>query len=130
VGRQDQPRGAQVHVMQCNAMQLSDQKGCSQDPPLLRPYLRVNSGGKGNLLEYLANLRPFGGKQIYLFVCLFVMAVAFEQILICCSLGPRCSAVITVLSIMLQLSLKLYLWFGKGYVKIVAQYKFLLHRWQ
>jgi len=42
VGRQGQPRGAQVH-----AMPLSDQKGWSQDPPLPRPHLRVGSGGKG-----------------------------------------------------------------------------------
>ena len=40
VGRQDQPRGAQVH-----AMHLSDQKGWSQDPPLPGPHLRL-SGSK------------------------------------------------------------------------------------
>ena len=42
VGRQGQPRGAQVL-----AMHLSDWKGCSQDPPLPRPHLRVSSGGEG-----------------------------------------------------------------------------------
>ena len=42
VGRQGQPRGAQVH-----AMQLSDWKGWSRDPPLPRPHLRVGSGGGG-----------------------------------------------------------------------------------
>ena len=42
VGRQGQPRGAQVH-----AMHLSDQKGLSQDPPLPRPHLRVDRGGIG-----------------------------------------------------------------------------------
>ena len=42
VGRQGQPRGAQVY-----AMCLSDSKGWSQDPPLPRPHLRVGSGGKG-----------------------------------------------------------------------------------
>ena len=42
VERQGQPRGAQVH-----AMQLSDRKGWSQDPPLPRPHLRAGSGGKG-----------------------------------------------------------------------------------
>ena len=39
VGRQGQPRGAQVHVMY-----LSDWKGWSQDAPLPRPHLRVGSG--------------------------------------------------------------------------------------
>ena len=42
VGRQGQPRRAQVY-----AMQLSDQKGWSQDPPLPRPHLRVGSRGEG-----------------------------------------------------------------------------------
>ena len=46
VGRQGQPRAAQLH-----AMYLSDQKGWSQDPPLPRPHLRVDSGGEGILLE-------------------------------------------------------------------------------
>ena len=63
VGRQDQPRGAQVH-----AMHLSDQKGWSQDPPLPRPHLRVGSGGKSILLEIPAHLRPSKGKQIF-FLC-------------------------------------------------------------
>ena len=42
VGRQGQPRGAQVH-----ARHLSDWKGWSQDPPLPRPYLRVGIVGEG-----------------------------------------------------------------------------------
>ena len=46
VGRQGQPRGAQLH-----AMPLSDWKGRSQDPPLPRPHLWVGSGGKGILSE-------------------------------------------------------------------------------
>ena len=49
VGRQGQPRGAQVY-----AVQLSDQKGWSQDPPLPRPHLRVGRGGKDILVEILA----------------------------------------------------------------------------
>jgi len=48
VGRQGQPRGAQV-----NAMYLSDWKGRSQDPSLLRPHLRVGSGSKGIFLDVL-----------------------------------------------------------------------------
>jgi len=52
VGRQGQLRGAQVH-----AMDLSDWKEWSQDPPLPRPHLRVGSGGKGLLLESPAYLR-------------------------------------------------------------------------
>jgi len=43
VGRQGQPRGAQVH-----AIYLSEQKGWSQEPPLPSPHLRVGSGD-GNI---------------------------------------------------------------------------------
>jgi len=57
VGRQGQRRGAQVH-----AMQLSDEKGWSQDSPLSRPHFRVGSGSKGILLEIPAYLRPSKGK--------------------------------------------------------------------
>ena len=57
VGRQGQPRGAQVH-----AMNLSDQKGRSKDPPLPRPYLRVCNGGEGILLVIPAHLRLSKGK--------------------------------------------------------------------
>ena len=60
VGRQGQPRGAQVH-----AMHLSDQKGWSQDPPLPRPHLRVSSGGKDILLEIPTCLRSSRGKQFF-----------------------------------------------------------------
>jgi len=41
VGRQGQPRRAQVH-----ATYLSDWKGWSQDATLPRPHVRVGSGGK------------------------------------------------------------------------------------
>jgi len=57
VGRQGQPRGAQVH-----AMDLSDHKGRSQDPPLPTPHLRVGSGGKGILLEIPVYCRFSVGK--------------------------------------------------------------------
>ena len=87
--------------MQCNAMQLSDWKGCSQAPLLPRPHLRVGSGGKGILLEIPTYLRPSEGKQLISFISM-PTAVAFEQILTCCSLGPCCSAVVAVLSIVLQ----------------------------
>ena len=46
VGRQGQPRGAQVH-----AMYLSDEKGWSRDAPLSRPHVRVGSGGQIISLE-------------------------------------------------------------------------------
>ena len=39
LGRQGQPRGAQVH-----AMHLNDGKGWNQDPPLPRPHLRAGRG--------------------------------------------------------------------------------------
>ena len=63
VGRQGQPRGAQVY-----AMCLSDG---SQDPPLPRSHLRVGSGGEGVLLEIPAYLRPSEGKQLF-FLCFCV----------------------------------------------------------
>jgi len=53
VGRQAQPRGAQMH-----AMRLSDLKGWSQDPPLPRHHLRVGREGKCIFLEISAYLRP------------------------------------------------------------------------
>jgi len=59
VGRQAQPRGAQVH-----AVHLNDQKGWTQDPPLPRPDLRVDSGGRGILLESCVYLRLSEGKEI------------------------------------------------------------------
>ena len=96
VGRQGQPREAQVQ-----AMQLSDWNGWSQDSPLPRPHLRVGRGGKGILLEIPAFLRFSEGKQFLSFIPVLT-AVIFEQILPCCSLGPCCSAVIFVLSIVLQ----------------------------
>ena len=86
LGRQGQPRGAQVH-----AMQLSDQKGWNQDPPLLRPHLRVGSEGIDISLEIPMYFRPFVGKQI---LSCIPTAVAFEQVLTCYSLGPCCSSVI------------------------------------
>jgi len=46
VGRQGQPREAQVR-----AMHLGDWKRWSQDPPLPILYVRGGSGGKGSLLE-------------------------------------------------------------------------------
>ena len=83
------------------AMHLSHQKGWSQDPPLPRPHLRVGSGGKDILLEIPTYLRPSKAKQLLSFISV-PTAVAFEQILTCCSLGPCYFAVVTVLSIMLQ----------------------------
>jgi len=62
VGRQGQPRGAQMH-----AVHLSDWKGWGQDPPLPRPHLWVCGGGKGILLEMCAYLRPSKGKQLFSF---------------------------------------------------------------
>ena len=96
VGKQGQPRGAQLH-----AMHLSGWKGWSQDPLLPRPHLRVGSAGKGILLEIPACVQPSEGKQLLSFISV-PRAVAFEQVLACCSLGSCCSAGIAVLSITLQ----------------------------
>ena len=82
VGRQGQPRGAQVY-----AMQLSDWQGWSQDPPLPSLHLRVGSGGEGVLLEIPAYLRPSKGKQTFSFVSVPTAAAALGLILTCCSLG-------------------------------------------
>jgi len=68
----------------------------------LRPYLRVDSGGI--LIELTACLRPSQGKQLLCFVSA-PTAVAFEQVLVCCSLGLCYSAVIPVLSIALHLTI-------------------------
>ena len=83
------------------ALQLSEQKGWILTPPLPRPHLRVGSGGKGVLLVIPVYLRSSEGKQILSFVSVPI-AVAFEHILACCSVGPYCSADIAVLSIALQ----------------------------
>jgi len=81
-------------------MHLNDVKGWSQDPALSRPHLRVGSGGVAILFEIPACQTSFEGKQLFIFI--FVpMAVAFEQTLACCSLGPCYSTVTTVFSIAL-----------------------------
>ena len=59
MGRQGQPRGAQVH-----AMYLSDQKEWNQDPPVPRPHLRVGRGSKGILIETPEYLKPSEGKWL------------------------------------------------------------------
>ena len=79
VGRQGQPKGAQVH-----AMPLSDWKGGILAPPLPRPHLSVGSGGKGILLEIPVYPHPSEGKLLLSFIS---VPVVFEQILTC-SLGP------------------------------------------
>ena len=79
MGRQNQPRGAQLH-----AMYLSDWKGWSQDPPLPAPHLRVGSRGKGILLEIPAYQRISKGKQFF-FISASMTAV-FGLVFICCSL--------------------------------------------
>ena len=45
-----------------------EMKEWSQDPPLPSSHLRVDSGGKGILLEILAYLKPSEGKQFLSFV--------------------------------------------------------------
>ena len=76
MGRQGQPRGAQLY-----AVHLSDQKSWSQDPPLPRPRLRVGSGGEGiSCWRFL----PTWDKQLFFFIFVSVTA-AFELVLVCCS---------------------------------------------
>jgi len=64
VGRQNQPRGAQVRTTN-----LIDQKGWSQDLPLPSPHLRAGSGGEGILLEIPVYLRPSKGKLFFFPLC-------------------------------------------------------------
>ena len=68
----------------CNAMQLSDQKGWSQDPPLPRPHLRAGSGGEGISKEVRVYPRPSEGKRSFFLcffvhsLCLFLFAAAWD----------------------------------------------------
>jgi len=57
VGRQGQPREAQVHVMH-----LSDWKRWRQDPPHPRPHLKVGSADRGISLGFSVFLRFSKGK--------------------------------------------------------------------
>ena len=61
VGRQGQPRGAQLHAMQC----IERPEGLSQDASLPSPHLRAGSGGEGISLENPECLRPSKGKQLF-----------------------------------------------------------------
>ena len=72
MGRQGQPRGAQVH-----SMPLGYWQGWNQDPSLPRHHLRAGSGGKGIFLEILAYLMPSEGKQL-LFLISVPPAVVLE----------------------------------------------------
>jgi len=93
VGRQGQPKGAQVQ-----AICLIDQNGWSQDPPFPRLYLSVGSGDKRILLEVPVYLGPSKGKQILSFVSVSTAAVS-EHMLTYCNLGLYHYAAIAVLSI-------------------------------
>ena len=95
MGRQGQPRGAQLY-----AVHLSDQKSWSQDPPLPRPRLRVGSGGEGIALEIPAYLGSSKGMQFFSFVPV-PTAAAFGMVLICCSQRLCHPPIIAVLSITL-----------------------------
>ena len=77
-------------------MQLSDQKGWSQGPPLPRTHLKAGSGGEALPLGIPAYLRPSGGKQLYSFIS---VAADFGLVLICCSQRLCHPAIINVLSI-------------------------------
>jgi len=85
VGCQGLPREAQVHAMQCNAMQLCDRKGWSQDPPLPSSHLRAGSGGESICLEISVFLRPFEGKYLFIYLFAFTAVVVFGLVCICCS---------------------------------------------
>ena len=85
-----------------HAMHLSDWKGWSQDPLLLRPHLEVGRGGVSILLEISAYLRPFKGNHFFFsFVSVFMVAV-FGFVLIFCSQRLCYPVIIATLSTKLQ----------------------------
>jgi len=101
VGRQGQPRGAQVRAMYLNDQILA--------PPLPRLHLRAGSGGKEISLEVPASWRSSKGKQvlfcfgfIFIFLPSVPMATTFGHILTCCGVGLHYCDVITMLSIPLH----------------------------
>jgi len=87
----------QLRYMQCTEWW----KGCSQDPPLPSPHLRVASGSRSILLEILTYLRPFQGKVSCSPPLVLESTAAFGLVLICCSQRTCHPTVITVLFITL-----------------------------
>jgi len=94
VGREGQPRGAQVH-----AMHLSGRNGWIQDPLLPRPHWRAGSGGEvissGDPclpvdLTGLLKVSSF----FPLFLCAHCCCITAERIFTCCTVGSSCSAVL------------------------------------
>lgn len=84
---------------QVRAMNLSEGKGWSQDPPLSRPHLSVGSGDKYILLGILVYWRSSKGKWFSSSICVS-MADVFGLVLICCSLGLfSCNYCCTVLQV-------------------------------
>ena len=69
VGRQGQPRGAQVHAV------LLSGEGLEPGFTSSRPHLRAGSGGEGILWEIPEYLRPSSGKQLLSFTFVSVAAV-------------------------------------------------------
>jgi len=67
-------------------MYLSLQMGWSQDPPLLRPHLRVGSGVVSILLEILTYLRSVKGESlfIYMYVCVCIHTYKYSERESCC----------------------------------------------
>jgi len=80
VGRQGQPRGAQVQEMQ-----LSDWKGVEAGSTPSQTSFKGWQWMLGHLLlDIPAFLRPSKGKQLFSFISVSVTA-AFGLVLICCS---------------------------------------------
>jgi len=108
MGKQSQPRGAQVY-----AMYLRDQKG--DDGARIHPFqtsFKVGSGGRGILLEIPVCLRYSKGKQIFffpLFLCQWLLYLGLSLLQLrtllpcyhCCAL--RCI-------LMLQTSNRINAW--------------------
>jgi len=114
VGRQGQPRGAQVHAMQPN-----DQKGWSQNPPLPQPHLRAGSGGGGLLLAvsvYLGSLKV----SSFFPLCLCLQLLHLSKFSLAEALDP--AALMSLLCFSLHY---MHLFKKLMYVDIYARFVFL-----
>ena len=78
VGRQGQPRGAQVPAMWLS----EDRKGQSQDTPIPRPHLSVGRGGEG--LSCWRILSIWGLLKVSSSFISFLLTL-YLDLLVCCS---------------------------------------------
>jgi len=123
VGRQGQPRGAQVHAMQCTWVTRRDWARIYPFPDLiwgLAVEVRVSCW---------RSLCTWCLLKVSSFFISVPLAVALEQTLTCCSLGPCYSAVIAALSIVFHWQTSLvYFWGGKTSKFLFMSSTIVVHR--